>query len=185
MSEEEKGEHNVSNAPECDIAAVMSANDYSQLRVDIVLYNPIKYKLDTWFGVEFEYTNMIEDYYYFPANDEFYYISMNLDGEVVDKKLLENNLDVDFAAVTSYNGEDNRSVIIIIDKELHIEGEKGKIYFLKTKVASGFFTKMETFKLRMKLYLSNYFLQSRKVTNICSYVFIIDLHQICRNVSHF
>ncbi len=134
--EESEGDHKVSNAPECDIKGVLSCYDKDKLRVDILLYKPISYNFKVWYAIKFEYSDMTEYYTYYPVSCDLVY-EKEIDGEIVDTQSLKED-EVDYAGVTDSGGEKNTDVYIIIDKDKHIAGDKGKKYFLTTTFYSGF-----------------------------------------------
>jgi len=134
--EEPAGDHKVSNAPECDIKGVLSCYDKDKLRVDILLNKPISYDFKIWYAIKFEYSDMIEYYTYYPVSGDLVY-EKEVEGEIVDTQSLKED-EVDYAGVTDSGGEKNIDVYIIIDKDKHIAGDKGKKYFLTTTFYSGF-----------------------------------------------
>ena len=160
LSEEPAGDEAVDNAPECDIAGAMSCYDDDRLRVDIILNHPISWELDTWYGVEFWYSNMTEYYIYFPTTEEFILLVMDEYDNIVDDYQLTNDLSGDFATVTSYDGVEDKSVVIIIDKDKHMTGTKGELYYLETSVASGFFDMEGEFQIADEtIYVDLYFVK--------------------------
>jgi len=59
-------------------------------------------------------------------------------GEIVTTETLDMNYSADFAGVTSSGGKSNTDVYIVIDKDEHIGGSKGKRYYLTTYFYSGY-----------------------------------------------
>jgi len=138
-SEEQQNDQQVSNAPECDIRAIMSCYDKESLRFDIVLWNPIQYKFKTWFGIRIEYKDSAEYYIYFPATKQLEYLLEEND-EITKDEILKQD-DEDFAVVTSYNDVKGTSVAIVISKKKHIGGTVGKKYYITCDFESGFIDK--------------------------------------------
>jgi len=133
--EEPQGDEQVNNAPECDIRGVISCYDDDQLRVDILLTHQVSYKFTVWYAIKFEYTDEIHYYTYYPKEDKlFFEIVQN--GEITKSEELGED-SKDYAGVTSSGDKESGSVYIIIDKDLHIGGDKGKRYYLTTTIFSG------------------------------------------------
>ena len=146
--EEEKGDQQVSNAPECDIRAVMGCYDNDRLRIDILLWNPVSFKWLTYFAIKLEYDAGVSEYYaYNTDTKKIRYIKYD-NGETVDDYYLdEDGEGLDMGFVTSSYGKKNCSVGIIIDKEKHIGGKKGKRYYLTCEFESGFIDKKGNLKV--------------------------------------
>jgi len=72
-TEESVGDHQVSNASECDIRGIISCYDDNQLRVDILLNSSVTKKVDVWYAVKFEYTDVNEYYTYYPSSNTLVY----------------------------------------------------------------------------------------------------------------
>ena len=135
--EEEQGDHLVSNAPECDIRSVMVCYDRERIRFDIILYSPITFNYKLWYGVVLEYKNNEKEYYaYFTDTKELHYI-VEINDEIVKDTVLTSE-DGDFAAITSSYDVENTLVAIVINKDKHIAGVKGKKYYLTSYFVSGF-----------------------------------------------
>lgn len=148
--EEPKGDHSVSNAPECDIRGVIACYDSNQLRVDILLHNPVKRKVEVWYAVKFEYADNLNEYFtYYPGDNTFIY-EKEKNGEIVSKKTLDVSNDSDFAGVTSSGGVNDTDIYIIIDKDEHIGGSRGKQYYLTTTFYSGYIDKKDTMQVADK-----------------------------------
>jgi len=136
--EEKKGDHKVSNAPECDIRSVMSCYDNSKLRVDIVLWNPVSYQWLTYFAINMQYAGGVEEYYYYDIDTKELRYRKTDNGSVVEDDVLSQDDGTDFAFITTYDGNDDMIVGLIIDKDKHFGGSKGKTYYLTCDFQSGF-----------------------------------------------
>ncbi|HOV15693.1 MAG TPA: hypothetical protein PK771_15500, partial [Spirochaetota bacterium] len=117
--EEKKGDHNVSNAPECDIRAIMSCYDDSKLRVDLVLWNPISYKWLTYFAINMQYAGGVEEFYYYDVDSKELRYRKTDNGSVVKDEVLTQDDGTDFAFITTYDGKADMIVGLIIDKDKH------------------------------------------------------------------
>ncbi len=136
--EEPDDDQTVSNAKECDIRAVIACYDDEYIRVDILLENRITYDWDIFYAVKFEYTGMNEYFTYFTDTKKLIY-EREVDGELVKTQRLTEDNSYDTAGVTSSDIKDS-DVYFIINKKEHINGEKGKRYFLTCSFMSGFIT---------------------------------------------
>lgn len=141
--EEAKGDQSVSNAPECDIKGVIACYDSNQLRVDILLHNPVKRNVEVWYAVKFEYADNLNEYFtYYPGDDTFIY-EKEKNGKITQTKKLDVSSDSDFAGVTSSGGVNDTDIYIIIDKDEHIGGTSGKQYYLTSTFYSGYIDKKD------------------------------------------
>jgi len=61
-----------------------------------------------------------------------------VDGEITETNNLDMTASTDFAGVTSSGGIDGKDIYIIIDKNQHIGGTKGKQYYLTSYFYSGY-----------------------------------------------
>ncbi len=146
-NEEKKGDHSVSNAPECDIRGVISCYDSDQIRVDILLHNSVKRKVEVWYAVKFEYADNLNEYFtYYPGDDTFIY-EKEKNGTITETKTLSVSSDSDFAGVTSSGGVSDTDIYIIIDKEKHIGGSYGKTYYLTSTFYAGYVDKNDTMQI--------------------------------------
>jgi hypothetical protein len=139
-AEEAEGDQTVDNAPETDLEGMTACYDDAFLRVDMHLYHPITYKTRVWYAVKFEYEDMVEYYTFYPDTKTFIY-EKEEDGKVTDTKELTQDEEGDQAGVTSSGDQADSCVYLIINKENHIAGEKGKKYFLSTSFFSGYVDK--------------------------------------------
>ena len=85
-----------------------------------------------------QYAGGVEEYYYFDVNTkEMRYRKMD-NGELIDEYVLTQDDGTDFSFVTTYGGESDMIVGLIIDKDKHFGGTKGKVYYLTCDFESGF-----------------------------------------------
>ncbi|MCL6590913.1 MAG: hypothetical protein K6U80_13295 [Firmicutes bacterium] len=144
--EEPTGDQEVNNAPECDIYGVIACYDDDYLRVDILLNNGISYELDTFYSVKFEYESTTEYYTFYIDSEELVYEKEN-NGKITERKTLTGKNSRDTAGVTGAGSLDAADVYLIINKQDHIRGAKGKRYYLTCTFFSGFIN--ESNKLRI------------------------------------
>lgn len=138
--EEPVGDNKSSQVAECDIRGIISCYDADDLRVDMLLENPISYSYRVFYAVEFEYTKNDKEYYtYYPDNGDFIY-ELEENGVITKKEALSRD-DGDYATVTNSGDEDNTDVLIVINKDSHISGEIGSTYYLTTKFYAGYIDK--------------------------------------------
>ena len=131
---------NVTNVLECDINGVIACYDKKFLRVDILLNNSITYKWKVFYSVKFEYDSSTEYYTYYPDTKEMVYEEMR-NGKIVTSKVLDTTKSEDRAGVTNSGDIKNSDVYLIINKNEHIAGTKGKRYYLTTSFSSGYLDK--------------------------------------------
>ncbi len=142
--EEPAGDHNVSNAPECDIKAVTAANDKKRLRIGIVLNNSITFKVQVVYGIKLIYSGGTEEWFvYNVLKKELMYIKKK--NEKTEKtEVIVQKKDSDYAFITGQtftDGKkiDNSVVTLLLDKDKHIDKTSiGKQLFLTVQVFSGY-----------------------------------------------
>lgn len=135
--EETEGDEQSSNAPETDISSVISCYDDQYLRVDILLAHPVSFKQDTCFAVKFEYAGKNEYYTYYPLSKKLVY-EVEKNSSVSKTKVLTRSNSKNIAGICDSGDEKNNDVYFFLDKSEHINGEKGKRYYLTTTCFSGF-----------------------------------------------
>lgn len=144
--EEPAGDELVSNAPECDIKGVIACYDQDFLRLDILLNHSVTYDFVVWYAVEFEYEDMNEYYTYYPLSKTLIY-EKEVDGKITETTELSKTKTDDWAGVTDSSDQKNDDIYIIISKESHMSGNKGKHYFLTTYVMAGYVDKKDKMKV--------------------------------------
>jgi hypothetical protein len=108
--------------PECDIRGVLSCADASHLRVDIVLHREIAADRTAGFGVKLSYDEGVNEYFtYFTGLDRLYYVRETF-GRIQKSHRL-------FGEGSSDNaGFAGKNVYILIEKNAHMAGERGRPY---------------------------------------------------------
>lgn len=142
--EEPQGDHNVSNAPECDIKAVTAAYDKKRLRIGIVLNASITFTVKVVYGMKLIYAGGVEEWYvYNPIDKQLIYIKRK--GEKTLKTdAVAMSKDSDNAYVASQIFADgkkmeNSVVTILLDMDKHIDkSARGKKLFLTVQAFSGY-----------------------------------------------
>ena len=143
-SEEPAGDQRVSNALECDIKGAIACYDDKRLRVDIFLNNSITYKWDVFYSVRFEYDDGYVEYYtYYPVDKKMVFEAED-HGKITKRQTLDTTKSDDYAGVTSTGEMKDDDVYLIIDKDKHIDGVKGKSYYFTTSFSSGYIDKNDT-----------------------------------------
>jgi len=144
--EEPTGDHNVSNAPECDIKGVVALNDRRRIRIDIHLYYPISYRWKVAYGVKFQFKHGDEEaYLFFPVSKRFFYVLWKNGRKVKEMELTQNQASDWTGVTTGYVG--NRAVpdsvvYLIIDKDKHIaRSGYGQKLWLLSHFSSGYIQK--------------------------------------------
>ena len=135
--EEKEGDAQNSNTPETDISSVISCYDDQYLRVDILLAHPVSFKYATLYGVKFEYAGKNEFYTYYTDTKKLIY-EEEKNGTVTKTRELTRKNSKNIAGVCDSADEKNNDVYFFLDKSEHINGEKGKRYFLTTTCFSGY-----------------------------------------------
>lgn len=133
-NEEPKGDQKVSNALECDIQGAISCYDDEYFRVDILLNNAITYNFTIFYAIKFIYAGNMEEWYtYYPLSKDFIYEKIE-NGKITETTDLTGVSSGDSCGVTS----EGFDVYLIINKDKHFGGDKGKTYYLQTIFVSGF-----------------------------------------------
>ncbi len=85
-----------------------------------------------------QYAGGVEEYYYYDVyTQEMRYRKLD-NGEIVDEYTMDQTDGTDYSFVTTYGGESDMIVGLIIDKDKHFGGTKGKVYYLTCDFESGF-----------------------------------------------
>jgi hypothetical protein len=108
--------------PELDIRGVLSCADASHLRVDIVLHREIASDRTAGFGVKLSYDGGVNEYFtYFTGLNRLYYVREAF-GRIQKSHRLFGEGSSDNAGLAGKN------VYILIEKDAHMAGERGRPY---------------------------------------------------------
>lgn len=111
--------------PESDINGVLSCFDGTHLRVDIILRFEVSSDKTVGFGVKLAFEGGVSEYFTcFPGLNRLYYVREAL-GEIKRSHRLTGDRYGDSG------GSYGRDVYILINKDAHMAGEKGKTYYVK------------------------------------------------------
>jgi hypothetical protein len=108
--------------PESDIRGVLSCFDGIHLRVDILLHHEVSSDKTVGFGVKLAFEGGVSEYLtYFPGLNRLYYVRETL-GRIQKSHRLTGDRSSDSA------GFSGRDVYLLIEKNAHMAGEKGRSY---------------------------------------------------------
>lgn len=136
-AEESNDYYNQYGLEECEITSVTACYDDEYFRVDIVLNSDVTYKWKTLYAIQVEYSDMTEYYIYYTDDKQLIYVKEE-NGRIVKTEDLTFDNSKDIAGVTSWGDKQYSDIYFIINKDLHIGGEKGERYYLTCSFYSGY-----------------------------------------------
>ncbi len=122
---------------EYDIDGVISCHDEDYLRFDILLYDSISFAYASFYALKIDYGTLTEFFTYYTDSNQLVYEKQK-NGAITERKSLTSSNSDDCAGIASSGTFPDDDVYFILRKEDHINGEKGKRYYITLTCYSGY-----------------------------------------------